>query len=122
MGFFIPYKEAAEMNIRKVPVILILILLFTEIAYAQFTASQIAKKYSSSVITVVTLDENDIPLSFGSGFFINTKGDIVTNHHVLEGSSKAIITTKNGEEGYVLEIIKDDPELDLLIARTSLKN
>jgi hypothetical protein len=41
---------------------------------------------------------------------------------VLEGSSKAIIKTKMEKEGYVLEIIKDDPELDLLIAKTSLKS
>jgi hypothetical protein len=109
-------------NIRKLVIMVVLILFFAGITYAQFTASQIAKKYSSSVITVVTLDENGKPLSLGSGFFINTKGDIVTNHHVLEGISKAIIKTKNAEEGYVLEIIKDDPELDLLIARTSLRN
>jgi hypothetical protein len=109
------------MNIRKLAIILISILFFTNFAYAESTISQIVKKYSPSVVTIVALDKNDQPLSLGSGFFINTDGDIVTNHHVLEGSAKAIIKS-DGKKGEVLEIINDDPELDLLIAKTSLKN
>ncbi len=97
-------------------------LVGTALVNAEMTTSQIAKKYSSSVVTIVALDENDQPLALGSGFFINDNGDIATNHHVLEGSVKAIIKTTNGDKGNVLEIIKDDPELDLIVARTSLKN
>lgn len=92
------------------------------VAHAEMTTSQIAKKFSPSVVTIIALDENDQPLSLGSGFFINDHGDIATNHHVLEGSSKAIIKTIKGEKGDVLEIIKADPELDLIVAKTSLKN
>jgi len=104
--------------------ILIALILFTteEVTHAEMTASQIAMKYSPSVVTIVALDENDQPLSLGSGFFINTKGDIVTNHHVLQGSAKAIIKTTKGEKGNILEIIKDDPDLDLLVAKTSFNN
>lgn len=90
--------------------------------YAEMTTSQIAKKYSSSVVTIIALDENDQPLSLGSGFFINENGDIATNYHVLEGSSKAIIKTMDGGKGTILKIIKVDPEIDLLVAKTTLKN
>lgn len=107
---------------RKTAVIAIALLLFASFAYAQFTVSQIVNKHSSSVVTIVALDENDQPLSLGSGFFINAEGDLVTNHHVLEGCSKAIIKTLKGGKGEILEIINDDPELDILIARSSLKN
>jgi hypothetical protein len=86
------------------------------------TTSQIVKKHSPSVVTIIALDQNDQPLSLGSGFFINTGGDIASNHHVFEGSGKAIIKTMDGRKGEVLEIINDDPGLDLLIAKTSLKN
>jgi len=110
------------MNIRKLIMILIsLLLVFAGLAYAQLTTSQIVRKYSSSVVTIVALDQNDQPLSLGSGFFINAEGDIASNHHILEGSSKAIIKTMDGRKGEVLEVINDDPELDLLIAKTSLK-
>jgi len=97
-------------------------ILFPMSTYAEMTTSQIAKKYTPAVVTIVALDNNDQPLSLGSGFFINTEGDIVTNHHVLEGCAKAIIKTTKGAKGEILEIIKDDPELDLLVAKTSIKN
>ena len=99
-----------------------LLLVTASATYAEMTTSQIAKKYSSSVVTIIALDENDQPLSLGSGFFINENGDIATNYHVLEGSSKAIIKTMDGGKGTILKIIKVDPELDLLVAKTTLKN
>ncbi len=110
-------------HIHKIVFFIILILFTTKgLTHAELTTSQIAKKYSSSVVTIIALDENDQPLSLGSGFIINEKGDIATNHHVLEGSTKAIIKTTKGDKGAILNVISYDPELDLLIAKTSLKN
>jgi len=91
-------------------------------AFAELTVSQIAQEFSSSVVTIVALDENDQPLSVGSGFFIDTEGTIASNHHVLEGSARAIVKTVGGQKGEILEIIKDDPALDLLVATTTLRN
>lgn len=115
------------MKFHKFAVIIISILLYTSLVYAErylsvLTTSQIVKKYAPSVVTIVALDQNDQPLSLGSGFFINTEGDIATNYHILESSAKAIIKTVEGKKGDILEIINYDPELDLLIAKTSLKN
>jgi len=109
-------------NIQMMILTIFILFVTTSVSYAEMTVFQIAKKYLSSVVTIVALDENDQPLSLGSGFFINENGDIVTNHHVLEGSSKAIIRTTKGDKGEILEIIKNDPDLDLLVAKTSLKN
>ena len=92
------------------------------IVNANLTTSQIAKKYSSSVVTIIALDENEQPISLGSGFFINKNGDIATNHHVLKGSVKAIIKTVNGEKGEILYVKSYNMELDLLIGETSLSN
>jgi len=103
-------------------IILVIILHSHNIAAIELTASQIAKKYSLSVVTIVALDENDQPLSLGSGFFINKEGAIATNYHVLEGSVRAIIKTVSGKKGQITEIIKADQELDLLIAKTSILN
>lgn len=108
-------------DIHKHILIILMLLITTGISYAEMTTSQIVEKYSQSVVTIVALDENDQPLSLGSGFLINENGDIATNHHVLEGCAKAIIKTKKGEKGTILEILNDDPELDLIIAKTSLK-
>ncbi len=111
-----------NMIIRRLAMVVIAVFVLQGLALAELTVSQITKKYSPSVVTIVALDENDQPLSLGSGFFINKTGDIVTNHHVLEGSARAIIKTLKGEKGRIIEIVKDDPKLDLLVARTSLKN
>lgn len=123
MAFKITGKGGIEMmNIRKLVLVFVSTLLSANFVYAQLTTSQIVRKYSPSVVAIVALDQNDQPLSLGSGFFINTDGDIASNHHVLEGSTKAVIKTMDGRKGEVLEVTNDDPQLDLLIARTSLKN
>lgn len=109
-------------DIHKYILILLMLIITTKISNAEMTTSQIAEEYSPSVVTIVALDENDQPLALGSGFFINGNGDIATNHHVLEGCFKAIIKTRKGDKGNVVEILKDDPELDLVIASTSLKD
>jgi len=105
-------------------IITIIIALFTVkvTVHANLTTSQIAKKYSSSVVTIIALDANDQPVSLGSGFFINEKGDVATNQHVLEGSVKAVIKTTNGEKAKILSVKSYNLELDLLIAETSLKD
>lgn len=110
------------MKAYKILFILVFVLFFRENTFAEMKIWQIAREYSSSVVTIVSLNEDDQPLSLGSGFFVNDKGDIVTNYHVLEGSAKAIIKTLEGEKGEIIEIIKYDPDLDLLIAKTSFKN
>jgi len=110
------------MIIHKLLTSIILLLFFSSFAYAKITPSGIFKQYSTSVVTIVTLDKNGHPLSLGSGFFINEEGNVVTNHHLLEGGAKAIIKIAGGERGEIVEIINDDPKLDLLIARTTLKN
>lgn len=103
---------------------LLFVILFTTggISHAEMKTSQIVEKYSQSVVTIIALDVNNQPLAIGSGFFVNEKGNIATNHHVIENCAKAIIKTKKGEKGTILEILNYDPELDLIVARTSLKS
>jgi len=107
---------------KKLLVTIFTIGILTGQAFAEMTVSQIAQEFSASVVTIVALDDNDQPLSVGSGFFIDTEGTIASNHHVLEGSARAVVKTVGGQKGEILEIIKDDPALDLLVATTTLRN
>lgn len=109
-------------TILKLAMIVITLLILQDFAFGKFSVSRIADTYSPSVVTIIALDENHHPLSAGSGFFINTKGDLATNHHLFSGSVKAIIKTASGRQGEVTEIIKDDQKLDLTIAKTTLGN
>ena len=87
---------------------------------ANYSAAQIAKNFSSSVVTIISLDENDQPLGLGSAFIYNKDCDIVTNFHVLENSKKAIIKTQEGAKYKIVEVLKYDVQLDLLIAKTDI--
>jgi hypothetical protein len=82
----------------------------------------IPRQCALSVVTIVGLNENLEPISSGTGFFLNSQGHVVTNHHVLAGAFMAFAKTIDQRTGKILEVIKDDPNLDLLVARTSLKN
>jgi len=103
---------------------LVFFILFTigDLSYAEMKVSEIAKKYSNSVVTIIALDVNNQPLSLGSGFFVSENGDIATNAHVLENCAEAIIKTQRGEKGAILQILNYDAQLDLIIAKTSLKS
>lgn len=114
-------KEIQLSTIQKY--FLVFVILFTTggVSHAEMKTSQIVEKYAQSIITIISLDANNQPLSLGSGFFINKNGDIATNRHVLENCAKAIIKTQKGEKGAILQILNYDPQLDLIIAKTSLK-
>lgn len=102
--------------------ILVSAFFFFNVAHGYPTSSKSTTQYLPSVVTIVSLDAHGNPRSAGSGFFINGSGEMVTSHHVLEGSSEAKVITSEGGRGKILEIIKNDPRLDLVVARTTLRN
>jgi S1-C subfamily serine protease len=50
----------------------------------------------------------------GSGFVINDKGHILTNYHVIKGSSKLSVTTAKGDK-YTAQVLDRDPTNDLAL-------
>jgi hypothetical protein len=89
---------------------------------AEWSVSTISERYAPAVVRITALDEAGRTVGSGSGFFIDNRGSVATNYHVLEKASKAVVRTVKGEEGEVLEITHADPEVDLLIAETSFSN
>jgi hypothetical protein len=71
-----------------------------------------------SVALIEKFDSNGKRLGFGTGFFINNQGCIVSNYHVLEGASKAKITTSKGLEFPVTHIVDQDKSNDLILLIT----
>jgi serine protease Do len=52
----------------------------------------------------------------GSGFIIDTNGDIVTNRHVVQGASKVTVTMNDGKE-YSAHVVGKDAQTDVAVVR-----
>jgi putative serine protease PepD len=55
----------------------------------------------------------------GSGFVLDTKGDIVTNYHVIEGATKITVTLADGTSA-VATLVGSDASSDLAVIRISV--
>jgi len=84
------------------------------IAAAQENLSTIIKEIEPSVAVIYTYDKNGKTIGQGSGFFINEKGDVITNIHVLQGANRAEIKTTNGKVYLITKILAEDREGDLI--------
>ena len=91
-------------------------------AYAEWSISAVSERYAPAVVKIMALDEAGRTVGSGSGFFVNNRGAVATNYHVLDSSSKAVVVTMKGEEGEVVGISHADPKVDLLIAETSFQS
>jgi serine protease Do len=64
-------------------------------------------------------DEEGGPMprgGFGSGFFIDAKGVILTNFHVVDGASQVTVQLSDGRK-FTSKDVKTDPKTDLAIVR-----
>ena len=74
----------------------------------------LVKKVESSIVAIVTYNQEGKILGLGSGFFVNAGGDVVTNYHVLYGAARAEIRTTDGKEYPVKLVLAEDREGDLI--------
>jgi serine protease Do len=68
----------------------------------------------SSSFIIYTYDEYGCPSGSGSGFFINESGVGITNYHVLDGATKAILITSDSSKYEIEKIISADSKKDVL--------
>jgi putative serine protease PepD len=96
----------------------------SNVASASLTVGQIAKTSIPSVVEVdatETASQSPFPGSSqgsgtaqGTGFVYDTKGDIVTNDHVISGSSSVSIKLSDGST-YKATVVGSDPSTDLAV-------
>ncbi len=72
------------------------------------TLQQVIDYWNMSVLNV--------PKGTGSGFVWDSFGHIVTNFHVIEGASEAVVTLSNGL-GYKATLVGADPSHDLAVLK-----
>ena len=64
-------------------------------------------------------DENEASGSSGTAFFINGRGNLLTNNHVVEGCKLSKISYKNKD--YEAKLIATDKTLDLALLKVDVK-
>jgi tetratricopeptide (TPR) repeat protein len=72
------------------------------------------KQIEPSIVVVITYGDQGKRLGQGTGFFVNHAGDVITNHHVLEGASRVVVKTKDGKTYKVKRVLANDKEGDLI--------
>ncbi len=72
------------------------------------------KKVEPSIVVILIYNQEGKILGQGSGFFINQEGDVITNSHVLQEASRAVIKTNDGKEYSVEKIVAEDMVGDLI--------
>jgi len=84
------------------------------IANADEKLVDLIKKVKPSVVLIETFDKDNKPIGQGSGFFIDNKGRLITNHHFVEGAYSATIKTSSGKKYPVQGIVAKDTEADIV--------
>lgn len=67
-------------------------------------------------------EEEELPFDVsGTGFFVSTQGHIVTNAHVIDGSTEILVTTSDGAKA-VATVLVSNKIKDLAILETNLND
>lgn len=89
---------------------------------------EIVDEYADSVVEIITesvttgvFSQQYIQSGAGSGVIIDSKGYIVTNHHVIEGARKISVTLRDGTT-YTAQLIGSDAKMDLALLKIEAEN
>ncbi len=82
--------------------------------------SSIYKSIGPSVVVVQRYDEKKQRTGIGTGFFVSSGGNVVTNHHVLRGAAFADIRVSSGKVYPVRNVLAEDPENDLIMVSVEI--
>ncbi|HEX8747156.1 MAG TPA: trypsin-like peptidase domain-containing protein [Pyrinomonadaceae bacterium] len=74
----------------------LLLLAFASQASATESLPELIRRVKPSVVSVITYNAKNEPLTSGSGFFIRP-GEVITNLHVIEGAARAEVRTLDGK-------------------------
>lgn len=82
----------------------------------EMDAETLAEYLNTRVVKVCT------DSGFGSGFFIDDEGTLVTNYHVIAGGSDLYIQTSDGAKYDVNTIVNFSQEYDLAVLKADISN
>jgi len=102
------------------PMYLFLLLYFSFLPAQTQELPQIVKKIIPSTVIIFTYDEKEKKIGQGSGFFVGSNGDIITNRHVLSGAYSAKVKTSDGKVYSITRIVAENNEADIVRASVNI--
>jgi S1-C subfamily serine protease len=82
----------------------------------------IAKSANGAIVSIVLSDKDGHAVAQGSGFVVSTDGIIVTNYHVIENGSSAIVKLPDGAFFAVDGVLAFDKARDVAVIKAHGKN
>ncbi|MCU0559647.1 MAG: tetratricopeptide repeat protein [Desulfobacterales bacterium] len=76
--------------------------------------TRLVKKIRPAVVTVIAYDMQRHISGIGTGFFVNPRGHLITNFHVLAGNYAADVRTSQGNTYTVKAVLAENKSADLL--------
>jgi len=106
-------------NLARTTLLLALLLLFLPpMTVYGLEDRDVYRQTKAGTALIVAINEASGSISFGSGFFVDAKGLLVTNAHVIEGHQKLLVYVH--ETVYEApEVVAVDPDSDLAALRVS---
>jgi len=98
----------------RLVLILLFVILSANYAIAETILTRLVKKIQPAVVTIVAYDMAKKVLGQGTGFFVDKKGLVITNYHVLKGAYSAEVKIYNGMTYPITLILGDNETVDLV--------
>ena len=109
------FQEISSMK-SKIMIVLfgLWLVILSKPLSAETDLTELVKVVQPAVGTVVAYDVDHNVANIGTGFFINGKGHLITNYHVLVGKFGAEIKTADGSTYPIKSIIAENQATDLI--------
>lgn len=86
----------------------------------ELTSQEIFNLANPAVVTIYAYDCNNSFIGQGSGFFIDSKGTIITNYHVIEDACALYAEKSDGSVIDITAVIDWDEDADIAALKTSV--
>lgn len=96
-------------------------LIFPFSIVADVKIKDFKEQEQSAVVLIETYDEVGNQVGRGTGFFVNSKGHLITNYHTISNAFEAYAKTITGDKIAITGILEKNKEVDLVRLKTNIK-